>query len=383
MKNKKGIKEMFTICISDRYNAFSQLTIPLKKRLNCDLILKYVVLLINSFGLRKRKGIIFVDEVNNSSMYTNLINTYNHCPGNNSIISLRKITFNNHVKCGYFFALYQFIVLFFGHICIYLISLVFGIKFIKKYSTLLLILLFQQYVDRILFNKKVMVYVMTDHNFYSSIVCNNGNVDSYVLQHGLIFGKDFYNISLADHFIAWGNRSKEILDNDTRIIVKGTYKFENLEEIISKENKVILYCVSILDFSLVSEKIKALTKIAKQTGYKLAVKIHPGSLFNSFKLDKEYKNISFYKEEKLSDINFDIAIIENSTILIDMLFLKKKFIIFDQNDGYFSRYKSIPMANNENELIKNVINIDKYDYNNIRVTIFKEELNEGKCVIFD
>jgi len=384
MNNKINNEELLNICLQDRYNAFASTKLPVVKKLNIDLIVKYIILLFNSFGTKKCENIIFVDEVNNNSMYNNLYNTYNHCLDKKLLISLRKITIENHVKSGFFFNIYQFIVLFFGHIIIYSFSIVLGIEYLKEKSSSLLIALFQQYINVIIKNNNnIVVYTMTDHNFYSSIICNCNNIDSYVIQHGLILGLSYYNNFLANHFIAWGKRSKEILNNDDRVIVKGTYKFDKIKKRTSESRNIVLYCISTLDFTLVAKKIEILAEVLKNSGYSLAVKLHPGSLFNNSGLEDKFKNLTFYKEENINEIDFGLAIIENSTILIDMLYLEKKFIVFDNNKGYFSRYSSIPFVNNREELIKVIRNVDKYDYDKLHEEIMNEELNGGKCSIFE
>lgn len=255
----------------------------------------------------------------------------------------------------------------------------------EKYIVESLVDMFIKYIS-ILGKDDNTFYLMTDHHFFSSILANQLSSKCYVLQHGMVLNKRLYYPVRANVFYAWGRRSKEILENDEKIIVVGTYKFKGMYNKFKKRKITkVLYCISILDDELVKKKIEVLYEITQKNGFLFAIKLHPGSMFDiSFANMIENKNISIYKEEDLSSIDFDLAVTENSTINIDLAVMGKPFIIYDFDNGYFNKYFDIiPHGNSFKELEECFQRLDFYDFKLINEKLLINEVNGGRCTLFE
>lgn len=378
---------IFEIVKTDRENSFNEKKKNIIKRYCIDLIIKFYILLLNSLGKQKNKNTIFVDEIDNSSMSGNLKTTIELADAKKieyTIFDFYHIKICNHYKIGYFRPL-AYLFLFTTELCFKLLMCSFQRKNISDIVQCTLIGYFKKYLSNCTNINKC--YLMTDHHFFSSIIAME-LCETYVIQHGLVLDKRFYYPIRATYFCAWGKHTKELLNNDSKVLVTGTMKFSVYNAIRStdKEIRSILYCISSLNDSEVENKIKIIYSIAKEKNIKLLVKCHPGSMFdvNIWKRKFENTDIVFYKEEKLFDIAFDLAISENSTINIDFVSMNKPFVIFDKEKGYFDKYKNlVPICYTKEDLLDTLNNLDMIDFSAIRHIVLYQELNGGLCTIFD
>lgn len=366
--------------------------VPLTKRLNLDLLVKFCILCFNSIGKCAVNEILFLDEVANKNMRDNLKCSMNHCNKPYSVLNFLDRSSNQfHVKLGLFCPMcliVQAIIL----VCIeYFLIPMKGIENIRKSTSNTLVILFSKYLRK-LHGKAKNIYCMTDHNFFSTIACVDNYFYSSVIQHGLWLSDEFGEQVLADRICVWGERSKEIIKSKKVIDITGTYKFDKLLKINgnsieyknsnSKKN-ILLYCISELNQDIVIEKTKTIFHIAEKNGFMLKVKTHPGFGFPLKDLQKQFPDIEFYKECDISEIDFSVGICENSTVLLDILCLGKKIIVFDSNIGYFSKYENIiPWASCSEELNSIICNIEDFNLEVVRDILFKCELNNNVCTIF-
>lgn len=382
-------EDLRALCTDDRFRFSNQqkLNIPILKRINADLLVKLVWMLLQSFGKKERVNVLFVDEVRNKSMQDNLHNTMDRCPHKFRVINLcTPKSAYPHTKLGYIRPAVYLVCAFAVHAVLYAALPFAGWEWVNRHSTAALIWIYEDYLKQF-YGRKVKVYGMSDHHFYSTITCMNKKFESHVIQHGIIFGHSYYYPIYADHFLAWGERSREMQFNDPKVTVTGTYKFAHLKPIEREhKDKSILYCVSIVNTEAVKNKIIALMPVAKKLGYKLKVKMHPGSYFSTKELEASFAKdgLEFYKECNLSDIDFDVAIVENSTILIDLLFLEKPFVIYDGTSGYFNDYQDDLFWTNDPERLADIIaSAARGEKSEAYRKILENELNSGKCTIWE
>lgn len=384
-KEKK--EEILFSCISDKSIAFRNIKIGFIKTHSIDLILKYLILLVNSIG-HKEKGLytIFVDEVNNKNMSRNLYNTFSRAEFKGRICKYMSFysfqNRKNHIKLGFIYPIAMLI-----RTAFFSVRILFDILISKNTTKLVmrwLIEAMDKYMKQI--GNSECYYIMTDHNFYSTIIAMKEECYSRVIQHGLVLNKKLYYPIRANEFCAWGIHSKQLLENDSKVTITGTYKFDNMKNkssLVKSDYKHVLYCISILDNKLVQKKIDELLKICSAYNLILSIKLHPGSFYKLQDWEKKYKNLKFYKNEELKQIIFDVAISENSTINLDLSVLGKPFIIYDNNLGYFDRYLDlIPHATDYDGLKEVFKELDDYDFVKINNCMLREELNDGLCSIF-
>ena len=376
------------VCEDDRFRFMrkNNMKIPAVKKMNVDLLAKFSSLMLKSMGKKNPKQIVFVDEVNNKSMYENLHATIGHCKEEYGIINLR--TKGKHpadVKAGWLLPVGLLVKVLILHALIYVTMCFKDWESANRASEKVLIRAFSKYLESAIAPKS-RIYCMTDHNFFSTITCSNKKFETFVIQHGLVMDKSYYYPIIADHFLAWGERSKEQLDNDPKVIVAGTYKFEKLKKTEdTSAEKSIAYCVSLVNTQVVTNKIRALYEVSKKLNFKLKVKMHPGSLFSNERYEAEFANtdIEFYKECSLSDMTFSCAVIENSTILLDLQAMGKPFMIFDDINGYFSLYADdLPWISDEQHLEEAIHDLFRLEDNNLKGKCVQNELNGGVCEIF-
>ena len=381
-------EEIAQICTDDRFRFMNRvgMKIPFTKKINLDLLVKLLIMLSRSCGKPANETCIFVDEVKNRSMIGNLHNTIDACGRPFSVMNYRngKCKYP-HVKIGIFLPVWYMLLALLAHFGLYLCLPFAGTGWVNRKSTGVLIGISQKY-NRRLRGENIRVYAMTDHNFYSTVICCDERFDSYVIQHGLLLDETYYYPVYAKHFLAWGSRSKALLHNDPKAMVVGTYKFAGLERRTGKPDarKKLLYCVSITDMDLVAKKIRALRRVVGGD-CTLMVKMHPGSLYSNERLEEEFQGsgIAFYKECTISEIDFDMAVIENSTVLIDLLFLGKPFFIFDTRKGYFAEYGDlVPWCEGEEDLADALESVKSCDVDRIRGAILDRELNGDRCDIW-
>ena len=328
----------------------------------------------------------FVDEIKNNNMANNLKKTRSVFEKNGE--KTTSLNFygkgDKHFKLGYFKPfIYMFSTILHG--LAYAIISVSGKSQLPS-ITHFLYKKYLKYIETMEKQGAKEIYLMTDHHFFSSILANEYGEKCAVIQHGLVMDKKFYYPVRAAKFCAWGERSKELQKNDPKVIVTGTYKFQDMKNNYSGNNDRIMFCIGSLDNESVKRKIGILLRISKEKGFKLLVKCHPGSLFDKSEWEELFKgeDVAFYKEELIQDIDFDIAISENSTAIMDLIALHKSFILFDDIEGYFAEYKDIiPHGNTENEIAALIDSNDPVKLEKITSLILKNELNSGKCTIYE
>lgn len=384
--------EILQNCIIDRTNSFEHQELSWYKKNAIDLVVKFYILLFNSFGLKnpqKKAAYIFVDEVKNVSMINNLSNTreaFAEKGLNTYKVCFNKIDRKNHLRLGIF----HILILFLGSIFSFLKTLLTSLWKEEKLPNRMMNVLIRYYIRYLdqISDMDAFFLLMSDHHFFSTVTAACYERKSAVLQHGLVMDKRFYYPIRAGHFFAWGEKSKKLLNNDERVTVTGTYKFgfaKNMDSDFT-EVKDILFCISSLDKKIVKDKIDCLYKLAQKHRFHLSVKCHPGSLFKVDYWKSLYKDtdISFYQEELLRTIKFDLAVPEGSTIIIDLLAMNKPFILFDKPNGYFEEYSDIMPHGDTFEKIERCIQeLSGYDFKEINRMICRAELNECNCDIID
>lgn len=372
------------------------------KKYGIDYIIKYIILVINSVGKAKVAKYIFVDEIKNANMNDNLKNTREKFINEETAyMNFYKIDNNvEHLKIGIINSLCLILILIFQLVIIVPTML---LPYKKACIIIMKIIEFNYsiYLWCMKKNQNLKIILMTEHHFFSSITVNKfEEFTTYILQHGAICDISYYYPIAANYFLAWGEKSKELLYQDKKVICTGTYKFDKLKfkNRISKikNNEItILWPLRPIESNILKsymEMFLYLSKKMSDININLIVKKHPSS-FSSFEFLKKYnnENISInLVDEKLEKIEFDIAVIDNSTIGYDLFILGKPFIVIRSLvDGeLIIDYKSynIPVVGNEEELYTNIYSyindnefIDKYK--NSRILFLSEELNYGNCHI--
>lgn len=179
----------------------------------------------------------------------------------------------------------------------------------------------------------------------------NDHVTSAVLQHGLIGDTRFFSPVRATYFFAWSKKSA-FLVNSEKAVDAGTYKFSKLMNLSPEHNvenfadakRVLLILSSSKTSEQISHRMEPLLSLQKCFGFRLLIKMHPGSLFSSDELRAAVStcDVELYKEEKIETIDFDFAFIEQSTAALDVACLGIPFIVIDEGfDSYFSEYKEL------------------------------------------
>ncbi len=379
--------ELEEICYKDRIHSLEHVQVSWRKKNAFDLLFKYFIFMINSIGRDNRGTVdyLFVNEIKNSNMANNLIKTkevFDFHGESTALLSFYERCKDRHIKLGRFFPISEILVT--GIKSIPIIISAFSGKPQDKRLIKMLCLRFEKIVRWKLSAKEI--YLMTDHHFFSSIIAIERSGISSVIQHGLVMDKRFYYPIRAGRFLAWGSRSKELEFNDPKVDISGTYKFCDLNPPHNENEELWLFCIGSLNNEEVKRKLDILIDITKRHGIHLAVKCHPGSLFDVKQWKELYKNdnIIFYKEELLQTLAFDLAISENSTVIMDLIAMRKPFILFDNINGYFAEYAEIiPHGNNMKEIDMIIEQITSIDFNKIAATLAERELNSGNCIIYD
>lgn len=370
-------------CIKDKEAADSLMKVSFLKKYGFDWYIKFLILICNLWGKRNINNdtCIFVNEIKNTSMQNNLIKTCDNFKKENTdclYMDFYRFNRKDNVHIGYV----NVLGLFFKITGAFLVEL---LKFVFKKNSIdrtakKIIDVFEkcmQYVEAD-FSKLIL---MTDHHFFSSVIAMLYEDKSYVLQHGKVQNLYFYKPVRAGHFLAWGQNSKNVLADD-KVIVAGTYKFDIKD--IKKINRVesVLFCISTTYVELAILKIDALIAISKELGFSLKVKCHPGSGFEDEKLFDKYADteIEFYKTENIYDLEYDIAVTENSTVIFDVLCSGKPCIMYMLDFEQMPEgYDYVLIARNKEELKACIADIDSYDLSADRNILLQKELNNGIC----
>ena len=379
------------LCLLERQDALRNQSLGWIKKNGFDLSLKFIILLINSIGLKNIDGnsFLFVDEIKNSNMSNNLSETYDEFIKNDkqcNYLSFYKINRNKHFKIGVYTSIKIFICYLFG--VLFLIIKALFKRDVLKDNMIYLNKYFRYYLEVI--DKKKKIYIMmTDHHFFSAHIANYYEDQSIVLQHGLIYLQKFFE-PRAGYIFVWGENSLEKINNKSKTIITGTYKFNRLIKLEKDFNQYqsenVLFCINSFDHDVVIRKVEAIYKACKELGKHLIVKCHPGSLFNDNYLMDYFSgtSIEFQKEISISDLKFNYAIMEDSTAILDVLLLKVPFMIFDDKPGYFGIYDQIIYRGDSTEAVCNFIrNIANNEIQKTYRVLTDKELNGNRCCILD
>lgn len=389
MMNSK-FEDIVFACIEDRDIVSRKAHYTWARRCGIDLLLKLVILFLNSIGMRSTGcDCIFVDEVNNSNMRNNLGRTAEEIKGQEAVFLSfysRKV---NHLKVGYCWPILATIRL--------LTSSVFAVvSFIGSSDktnlalSRILVKNMQSYLQRL--PSSTSFILMTDHHFYSTVIAMSGLGKTVVLQHGLIQDVRFFSPVRADYLYTWSGKSAK-LAADEKAVVSGTYKFGINGDYLKQKTRnlkearnVLLLLSTSVSVSQIIDRISPIIRLKEEYGFDLGIKTHPGSLFSIKDLQRAVGNctdIKLYKEEFIEDIQFDFAFIEQSTAVIDVACLGIPFIIIDETPkSYFSSYIGLlPIACTESELLDLAVNFNAEKYTSAYIELLNNEICYGSCRI--
>ena len=378
----KTIREL---CYRDRVESLKDIRIGWVKRHGFDLLAKYYIALANTIGPKRKDfcGYLFVDEINNNNMRNNLYATKRvfekHGETVGSVSFYRRG--DSTISLGYAKPIWEMCAVTLAFLPIVALALL-GINQTKN-TVNTLERRFSAFIRDSVRPKEI--YLMTDHHFYSSVIAMTCPKLCSVIQHGLVMGVNFYYPIRAGRFLAWGEHTREIQHDDPAVTVTGTYKFDGIRPSpAAGQYRKIMYCVSSLDHEMVAGKIGILYELAKKRGMELLVKCHPGSFYDITPWKEQYSDVVFYKEELIQDLDFDLAVSENSTVLLDLATMNKPFIVFDQFGPYFQEYLDvIPHGTTEAEIARILDDIESIDFAAIDRIFRSRELNHGKCEIYE
>lgn len=390
MKEKVVLCDLVSICQKDREIAFSNSNIGWAKKNGLDILAKFLILLANSFGKKTiiNNTYIFVDEVKNSNMNNNLRQTKKEflLHGEDTYhLCFYKLDPKNHIRIGTCATVFLFLraVLFSLNV---IFKALFGKHDVEKIVIYHVISLFGEYLFKIT-NERVVYMLMTDYNLYSSIIALDESKKSTVIQHGLQMDDLLCYPIRATHYFAWGLSTKQIMKDDPKILITGTYKYDNMKKKnFTADISTVLFCIGSLDYQAVKLKIDSVIRISKSKGYKCIIKCHPGSLYNSEYWKKLYKNepVEIYKETLLQEIDFDLAVTESSTAIMDFISLGKPFILYDTKESYFGKYDNVlPRCESFESLYAIIAEIDNINFEKINEYLLDNELNTGICTIYE
>lgn len=384
-------KMILSACTEDRKNVIAKGHASWSRRCGIDLLLKMLLVYFNSIGVRHApESTIYVDEIKNTSMVSNFRDTAEICDAENaSFICLNRYSPNKHVKMGVFWPIFKAVTL-------AAFSLPSILSFIGSEYTVndrlarLLIKRMDNFVSRLGYQHPYIL--MTDHHFYSTVIAMNDHVTSVVLQHGLIGDTRFFSPVRATYFFAWSKKSACLVDSK-KTVDAGTYKFSKLMKLKPEEDvesfadakRVLLILSSSKTSEQISHRMEPLLSLQKRFGFKLLIKMHPGSLFSIDELRDavSMRDVELYKEEKIEAIDFDFAFIEQSTAALDVACLGTPFIVIDEAfDGYFTEYKELlPTVSSSDELIRLAVDFSLAKYMPAYTSFLEREIDNGQCRI--
>ena len=344
-------EHILQLCLEDWENVVAMGKKSWIRRCGMDIVAKFLVLLINSFGRRGREKTVYVDEVNNLSMRENLRKTAAITHGENArFLVFNRIEHENHCRTGAIWTAGA--ILGVAIASSFLVALFAGKKEgVNRRLMVFLIWWFEQYVSR-LADARVIV-LMSDHHFFSAVAAMQPHLESVVLQHGLIQDERFYKPIRANHFFAWSEKSVSLVCS-RKAIPTGTYKFtakgcwDNASATFASAKKVLLCLSSSKSVDEIQKRLDPLLLLQEKYGFDLMVKMHPGSMFSFENLKRSTcgQTIELYKEERIEDLDFDFAVVEQSTAVLDVICLSTPLVILgDCGDGYFNEYRNlIPLS---------------------------------------
>lgn len=393
----------FKLAIKDRMNLLEKSkNISFSKIISLDLVIKYIILVINSFGKKGSYDLIYVNEINNKNMRDNLYETRKNVKIRSQLMCFSN--FNNFSEClkigrlKSIFMLLIFIIEVIIITCFFWMFILFSRKIYSKIVLLCIYINFKMFIKLIDFSKHSVIVLMSDHHFFGAIIANikSLNYKSVVIQHGAICDISYYAPVYADKFLAWGEASSKKINNK-KVCVSGTYKFKNINLCKNESNDSIkiLWPLRPLDDDILEKMYKLILDSLNNVHLlkkELIIKKHP-SIFSDFNFSKSIFsefNVK-YIDSDLEKIEFDLAIIDNSTIGYDLIMLNKPFIVFEnlinnELDIGYGKYGISSVSNYNdlsNEINRFIINREDYfkDFHNITNVFIKKELNDNKCYI--
>lgn len=156
-------------------------------------------------------------------------------------------------------------------------------------------------------------------------------------------------------------------------------------ESFADAKRVLLILSSSKTSEQISHRIEPLLNLQNLFGFKLLIKMHPGSLFaiNELRDAVSTSDVELYKEEKIESIDFDFAFIEQSTAALDVACLGTPYIVIDESlDSYFSEYKEmLPTASNPDELLRLTVEYSLTKYMPAYTSFLEQEIDNGQCCI--
>lgn len=384
------LESIVSACSKDRNIVSTQARYSWMRRCGLDLLLKMGILLVNSFGKRVYdSGYLFVDEINNSNMRNNLFCTAQKVKEEQAVFLSFYSRASKHLKVGRVWSVAAVLKLLITSIPA-VVGFIGRNDSINRSMARVLVRSMLSYLQRL--NPSTLFVLMTDHHFFSTVIAMSGVGKSVVLQHGLIQDVRFFSPVRADYLYAWSEKSVN-LAADKKAVASGTYKFEvngyNVRQAVHclrEANNVLVLLSTSVSSSQIVNRLAPIFKLKMKYGFCLGIKTHPGSLFSLEELKKsvgESSDIRLYKEERIEDISFDFAFIEQSTAVIDVACLGIPFIIIDETDNsYFSSYAGVlPIARTENDLLELSTHFETKRYIPAYAKLLENEICAGVCRI--
>ena len=363
------------------------------KRTGFDLFIKYGIVLFNSIGTKESNALVFVDEVNNSNMFKNLHATKSDLDKHEETrtLSLRKVCRSKHIRIGILWPVIQlFQTVFAGAAFAVVLSIR---KENSKYEYSMLRYLtnaFSNFLNKLDAQAKLYL-LMSDHHFFSSIVALQYPEKSCVLQHGLIQDKAFFEPIRADYFFAWGKASSNLIGDKRKVFITGTNKFDEClrvqrSAIKSPPKKVLVCLATSRSKEAIEHTLKPIFELQNRLKFDLLIKTHPGSQFSMDELIEAAQGriVNLYKDEAIADLDFDFAISEQSTSLLDFACMNVPFILFDEvDDSYFRLNDAVPTAHDAKDIEKVLRDFDQEAFVAMKKRFLENELNGGVNTIYE
>lgn len=233
--------------------------------------------------------------------------------------------------------------------------------------------------------------LMSDHHFFSSIVALQYPEKSCVLQHGLIQDKAFFEPIRADYFFAWGKASSNLIGDKRKVFITGTNKFDEClrvqrSAIKSPPKKVLVCLATSRSKEAIEHTLKPIFELQNRLKFDLLIKTHPGSQFSMDELIEAAQGriVNLYKDEAIADLDFDFAISEQSTSLLDFACMNVPFILFDEvDDSYFRLNDAVPTAHDAKDIEKVLRDFDQEAFVAMKKRFLENELNGGVNTIYE
>ena len=393
MRRNASLSDIFAACAEDRKNVVAGGYASWVRRCGVDLWVKMLLLYANSMGRRSApKTSVYVDEIKNPSMISNLRDTAEIVDGEDaSFICLYGRFSKQHVKMGTAWCVLKMLTLMIGAIIPVILFIGSG-KALNERMAKLIIGRMSGYVSRLGYEQPYIL--MSDHHFFSTVIAMDGLATSIVLQHGLIGDLRFFSPVRATYFFAWSEKSASLVDSE-KAVNAGTYKFSKLSakrrdndcETLVDTKRVLLILSSSKTALQIARRVEPIIALQEHYRFTLLIKVHPGSLFSMDELHNAVASskIELYKEEKIETLDFDFAFIEQSTAALDVACLGVPFIVIDETpDSYFAEYKGIlPSVGTPEELIYSAEHYSRSCCERAYLFFLEREIDSGQCDIDD